>query len=81
MKHTENLTAFSCYSKKWYLLRADPVATNLPMLINGQELDFEPIREHEPQLWGANRSDIKKEKNRTFSTYTHRLASHTSYAM
>jgi hypothetical protein len=39
------------------------------MLISGQQLDFEPIREHEPTLGGANRGDNKKEKNRAFSLY------------
>ena len=34
----------------------------IAMLVSGQLLDFEPIREHEPSRGGAIRSDNKKEK-------------------
>ena len=42
--------------QKWYLLRADPVGTNLPillviaMLVSGQELD---LSESTSPIWGS----------------------------
>ena len=74
--------------QKRYLLYADPVATNpsvstckIVMLVIGQQLDFEPIREHE---LGELKCVTTKggRKYGTFSVHPWlNVMSQTSYAM